>query len=338
MVELKENAAIAVQEVSTSQGEIMEAQSGLQAEQVNEGATNLVAEKSNINNNLKGKTMKNSQIALLDGAEKEITILFPANHLMAQPKDKAGILPQMDKSKLLDVTFNFARPECFMKEHEPLVDMEGNPVLSLDGLVNPLVACQTADTYWRFGIEERFENVRVHEFKSVQAYFKAIGTTMVYSRGFNALELAGVAAQASGNETYKVTYGFARKNDLTLNSASLYLGIKLGKEQTLQLSVGNNELSAPKLERTEEEAQQLYNAVESVLGKGGAKNRYGAQVANYFIKQYGLEITVAAFKLVPASAIAIYKLMSCGDKVSCLTDILSTYVKMVAQEFSKQAA
>lgn len=333
----KENAAIAVQEVSTSQGEIMEAQSGLQAEQVNEGATNLVAGECNINN-LKGKTMDNTKIALLDGAEKEITILFPANHLMAQPKDKAGILPQMDKSKLLDVTFNFAKPECFMKEHEPLVDMEGNPVLSLDGLVNPLVACQTADTYWRFRIEERFENVRVHEFESVQAYFKAIGTTMVYSRGFNALEVAGVAAQASGNETYKAIYEFARKNDLTLNTASLYLGIKLGKEQTLQLSVGNDELSAPKLVRTEEEAQGIHDVVRDALGKGGAKNRYGAQVANYFIKQYGLEITVAAFKLVPASAIAIYKLMSCGDKVSCLTEILSTYVKMVAQEFSKQAA
>ncbi len=47
MVELKENAAIAAQKVSTSQGEIMEAQSSLQAEQVNEGATTMVAGENN---------------------------------------------------------------------------------------------------------------------------------------------------------------------------------------------------------------------------------------------------------------------------------------------------
>ena len=298
-----------------------------------------MVEEGNVNNNtLNGGMMKKTKIALIDGAEQEITILFLANYQMAQPKDKAGILSEMDKSNLLDVIFNLAKPDCFIREGEPLVDMNGNPVLSLEGIENPFVACQTADTYWRFPLEERLENVRVHEFESIQDYFKSIGCTMAYSRGLNALELAGVAAQASGNETYKVIYDFARKNDLNQNSASLYLGVKLRKEQTLQLSVGNNELSVPKLERTEEEAQELFNAVEVCLGKGGAKNRYGIQVANYFIKQYGQEITVAAFRLIPASAISVYKLMACGDKVSCLTDILSTYVKIVAAEFQKQAA
>lgn len=279
-----------------------------------------------------------TKIAVIDGQEQKITPLLLTNHQMIQPKDKAGTLSGIEEKKLLPVIFNLAKPEPFMKEDEPLVDMNGNPVLSLEGLENPLVACQTADTYWRLPLEDRLENVRVHEFTSVQDYFKSIGNTIVYSRGLNALELAGVAAQASGNETYKVAYDFACRNDLTLNSASLYLDIKLRKEQTLQLSVGNNELSVPQLGRTTEKAQELFNAVEGALGKGGAKNRYGAQVANYFIKQYGLEITVIAFRSVPASEITVYKLMSCGDKVSCLTDILSTYVKIAAAEFQKQVA
>lgn len=278
-----------------------------------------------------------TKIALIEGAEKEITILFLANHLMAQPKDKAGILPVIDKSKLLPVTFNFAKPDPFIREREPLVDINGTPVSTLEGLVNPYVVCQTADTYWRLTLEDRLENVSVHEFASVQDYFKAIGTTMVYSRGFNPIELTGVAAQASGNETYKATYEFARKNEITLNTASQYLGIKLRKEQTLQLSVGNIELSTPQLVRTEEEAQLLFDAVFGALGNG-AKNRYGIQVANYLIKQYGLEVTVTAFKIIPAFEMTMYKLVTCEDKIPCLTNTIMPYVKMVLEDMQKQAA
>lgn len=341
---------VSAQKVSTSQGETMETQSSLQAEKLNEGAMNTVAgEDKNIINNLTSISMndfektgqepaKTTKVAVINGTEQEITLLFPANYSMPQPKDKVGILGEMDKSNLLEVIFNLADPACFMQEQEPLVDINGTPVSSLEGLPNPYVVCQTADTYWRFFLEERLENVRVHQFSSVQEYFKSIGCTMVYSRGFNALELTGVAAQASGNKTYKTIYEFAKKNELTQSAAGLYLGVKLKKEQSLLLSVGKSEVPVVELERTQEEAQKLFDAISACLGKGGAKNRYGIQVANYFVKRYGLEITVIAFNKVPASTITMYKLMGCAEKVSCLTEVLTPCIEWVAERFKKQAA
>lgn len=77
MAELKENAAIAAQEVSTSQGETMGTQSSLQAEQVNEGATNLVAgENNNINSN-NSNIMANSVVSgntVANSANTQISI------------------------------------------------------------------------------------------------------------------------------------------------------------------------------------------------------------------------------------------------------------------------
>lgn len=66
----KENAAIAAQKVSTSQGEIMEAQSSLQAEQVNEGATNLVAGDNHINLN-HSSVMQNLEVKSIDQLRQE---------------------------------------------------------------------------------------------------------------------------------------------------------------------------------------------------------------------------------------------------------------------------
>ncbi len=198
-------------DVSTSQGETMETQKSLQAEQVNEVSNGIEGENSTNNLNLMSMTdlkkemgqepAKTTKVAVINGVEQEITLLFPANYTMAQPKDKIGILENMDKSNLLEVIFNLADPACFIKEQEPLVDINGTPVPSLEEVANPYVVCQTADTYWRFLLEERLENVCVHQFSSVQEYFKSIGCTMAYSRGLTAFELTGVAAQAAGNDT-----------------------------------------------------------------------------------------------------------------------------------------
>lgn len=309
----------------------------------------VAGEDNNIINNLNSMSMTNfekmgqepaktTKVAVINGVEQEITLLFPANYTMTQPKDKIGILENMDKNNLLEVIFNLADPVCFMQEQEPLVDINGTPVSSLEGVKNPYVVCQTADTYWRFLLEERLEKVCIHTFSSVQEYFKSIGCTMAYSRGLTAFELTGVAAQASGNETYKTIYEFAKKNELTQSTASLYFGLKLKKEQSLLLSVGNSEVPVAELERTQEEAQKLFNAVSDCLGKSGAKNRYGIQVANYFVKRYGLEITVIAFNKVPASTITMYKLMGCAEKVSCLTEVLTPCIEWVAEGYKKQAA
>lgn len=65
MSEQNSKAALAAQNVSTSQGETMEAQSGSQAAQVNEGATTMVAMENNSNNNFNSKKMNSLSLPQL---------------------------------------------------------------------------------------------------------------------------------------------------------------------------------------------------------------------------------------------------------------------------------
>lgn len=89
----KENAAIAAQEVSTSQGEIMEAQSSLQAAQVNEGATTMVAVDNNNNNTNSNSFNIMKNLLFIEGNRSEID---KANVVESYNKIKAmGFIPTM---------------------------------------------------------------------------------------------------------------------------------------------------------------------------------------------------------------------------------------------------
>ena len=88
-------------------------------------------------------------------------------------------------------------------------------------------------------MEDELKFVQVNAFKSVQEYFQAIGSSIVYSRQPNKVEQLGIAAQASGDQVYQKLYDFAKKNGLALNAASLYLGVKTKGEYTLRLMTGD---------------------------------------------------------------------------------------------------
>ena len=141
-----------------------------------------------------------------------------------------------------------------------------------------LVLCDTADTYWRVFSDETLKNVEVHDFKTVQEYAQAIGNTMLASRAMSNVEKVGYAALATGDKACQQVNDFAKKNQLTLNTAKLYLDIKLRNLTLLSMTTGNKteDLTCG---RTVEEAQSLYDSIAN-LSKKEAKKRYFIHAVN----------------------------------------------------------
>ena len=223
----------------------------------------------------------------INGKMEERVIALPKNYLMEQPKDKGKLLGSLDKEKLLGVTYNFTNPQPFLDAGESLVDLNGKEIPANTDWSKVWVLCQTPDTFWRVQMEDELKFVQVNAFKSVQEYFQAIGSSIVYSRQPNKVEQLGIAAQASGDQVYQKLYDFAKKNGLALNAASLYLGVKTKGEYTLRLMTGDTSVPEIKIGRPVEDAQRLYDAIALTLGKNSAAKRYPIKVTSYFEKQHG---------------------------------------------------
>ena len=73
---------------------------------------------------------------------------------------------------------------------------------------------ETATTYWRFGFDTILKNVQVHTFESVEEYAQVTGTTDLFSRSRNTVEKVGIAALATGDDTYKAVYELCRKTGM----------------------------------------------------------------------------------------------------------------------------
>jgi len=185
---------------------------------------------------------------------------------------------------LLGVTYNFTNPQPFLDAGESLVDLNGKEIPANTDWSKVWVLCQTPDTFWRVQMEDELKFVQVNAFKSVQEYFQAIGSSIVYSRQPNKVEQLGIAAQASGDQVYQKLYDFAKKNGLALNAASLYLGVKTKGEYTLRLMTGDTSVPEIKIGRPVEDAQRLYDAIALTLGKNSAAKRYPIKVTSYFGK------------------------------------------------------
>lgn len=110
--------------------------------------------------NVNFKTVK----ANINGGVENI-ILGYSIYNMERPKDKLGLISLLDKEKVLDVIFHLANADIFWKEGIELKDANGNMIP--EGTPNVYVPCDTADTYWRFEVDEILEHVEVHKFVSL---------------------------------------------------------------------------------------------------------------------------------------------------------------------------
>lgn len=281
---------------------------------------------------MRQEVIYNTVKAHINGGVENI-ILGYSIYNMERPKDKLGLISLLDKEKVLDVIFHLADADIFWKEGIELKDANGNTIP--EGTPNVYVPCDTADTYWRFEVDEILEHVEVHKFVSLQEYGQAIGNTTLYSRKPNNVESLGFAAIASKNQTYNSIYNFAKRHGIPMNTAMSFFDIKLKQTQTMQLVMGLNVKDVPELKRTEEEAEVLIEAVEQVFGKQEKGKRYAVNSINTVIRKFDLQTVLCALSKIPAALVTAYKISECHEKESCL---VAELVLFISEMQEKQAA
>lgn len=268
--------------------------------------------------------MKKTIAAIINGTNQEIILGFsPYN--MERPKDKADLLSTVNPANILSVKYHLSTPGVFWSNGIDLVDAEGNAIPK--DTPNVFVPCDTADTYWRYDIEETLEDVEIHDFATLQEYGKAIGNTTLYSRKLNNVEALGIAAIASQNETYNAVYGFAKRYAVPMNTAMNYFGVRLKQNQTMQLAMGISVNEVPTLKRKIEEAESLIEMVEAVFGNKEKGKRYAINSINAVINKYNFDSVLEALEKIPASTITTFKLSECHEKEGCLVAELVGFIE-----------
>ncbi len=276
--------------------------------------------------------------ATIGDTEVEFTPAF-TDYSMEQPKKKDALLKNADADKRMEVIFHFATPEVFWNEGVTLYDRSGKSI-SKD-TPNVLVACDMADTYWRLFLDEVLTNVQIHEFESVQEYAQAIGNSMLLSRSLSNVEKIGYAALATGNEAYREVFEFAKRNNVPMNTAQLYLDLKLKPTTTQLMMLGKEPKMVPTLGRTPEIAQQLFDQNEKTFTRGGATKRYAIRVENNILKnkKYSFEELMEALQTIPANDVSNAELQGCAEKELCIMEVLSSWmVQMRRDEQSERQA
>ena len=277
------------------------------------------------------KTVK----AQIEGEVQEIIL---ARHKYSMDGLKASQQKQLeliDKSKMLGVIFHLATAEVFYEAGIELRDLDNNEIPA--GTQNVFVPVETADTFYRFTIDEVLENVEVHTFANVQEFAEVTGTTTLFSRGLTSKEKIGVAALATNDEVCNAIFELALEGNMPASTAQLYLDVQVKGTTTSMMTTGYKPKDLAGLGRTYEEAKTLFERVSTVFGVNEAKKRYAIRAINYLQKSEGinLEQIYHALETIPANEVAKAKLMSCGEKESCIVTALILWIK--AQEDHRKA-
>ena len=268
------------------------------------------------------KTVK----AQISGKEQDIIL---ARHKYSMEGLKASQKKQLeliDKTKMLGVIFHLATAEVFYEAGIELRDLDNNEIPA--GTQNVFVPVETADTFYRFTIDDVLENVEVHTFANVQEFAEVTGTTTLFSRGLTSKEKIGVAALATNDEVCNAIFDLALEGNMPASTAQLYLDVQVKGVTTAMMTTGYKPKDIAGLGRTYEEAKALFEKVSTVFGINEAKKRYAIRAINYMVKVEGicLDQVHNALETIPANDVAKAKLMACGEKETCIVSVLMRWI------------
>ena len=269
------------------------------------------------------KTIK----AQISGKEQEIIL---ARHKYSMESLKASQQKQLeliDVTKMLDVIFHVSTADIFYEAGIELKDYDGNKIPA--GTPNVYVPVETADTFYRFAIDEVLKTVEVHSFANVQEFAEVTGTTTLFSRGLSSKEKTGVAALATNDEVCNAIYNLAVEKNMPASTAQLYLDVQVKGVTTAMMTTGYKPKDMCSLGRSYTEALELHEKVSAIFGANEAKKRYAIRAINYMVKSEGvsLEQIHNALETIPANEVAKAKLMRCGDKETCIATVLLLWVR-----------
>lgn len=294
---------------------------------------------NNINNDL--MVNNNSEVATPNAEETqfrtvkaqiqgEVQDIILARHKYSMEGLKASQQKQLeliDKSKMLGVIFHLATAEVFYEAGIELRDLDNNEIPA--GTENVFVPVETADTFYRFTIDDVLENVEVHTFANVQEFAEVTGTTTLFSRGLTSKEKIGVAALATNDEVCNAIFDLALEGNMPASTAQLYLGVQVKGVTTAMMATGYKPKDIEGLGRTYAEAKELFERVSAVFGVNEAKKRYAVRAINYLQKSEGISLEQIhnALETIPANKVAKAKLMNCGEKETCIVTVLLIWIK-----------
>lgn len=271
----------------------------------------------------KGKT---TILAIIEGEEREITLAHTMYSMEALKKGQEKMLESVDASKLLDQLFHLATPEIFWQAGISLFDLNGDEIA--EGAENVLVPVETATTYWRFTFDAVLSHVQVHTFESVEEYAQVAGATDLFSRTRNTVEKIGVAALATGDETYKAVYELSRRTGMPGSTAMAYLGVQLKGTATLEMTMGLQSKGTPVASRTFDEAFALYQQISFTFTPAEARKRYPIRAVNsvMHVGGYDLATIMDALRGIPSHEVHRAMLMDCGTKETCIGQVLLNFI------------
>ena len=260
----------------------------------------------------------------------EVQDIILARHKYSMEGLKASQQKQLeliDKSKMLGVIFHLATAEVFYEAGIELRDLDNNEIPT--GTQNVFVPVETADTFYRFTIDDVLENVEVHTFANVQEFAEVTGTTTLFSRGLTSKEKIGVAALATNDEVCNAIFDLALEGNMPASTAQLYLGVQVKGVTTAMMATGYKPKDIEGLGRTYAEAKELFEIVSAVFGVNEAKKRYAVRAINYLQKSEGISLEQIhnALETIPANEVAKAKLMNCGEKETCIVTVLLIWIK-----------
>lgn len=275
------------------------------------------------------KVAQTTRIAIIKGEEKTI-IVAHTDYGMEQPKDSKDLKDSIDRSNLLSCVYHFAKPEIFWNEGIELKDEEDNTIEN--GTENVLVLCPTADTYWRYGLEDKIVEPEIHNFASVKDYAQAVGCTNLFSRGLSNTEKVGVAALATGNEVCRTVFLFAKKHKMNITNAKLYLDCTMKPTSILEMTMGKQENKLT-LGRKVKDAEKLLEVVTKKFGKDSGK-RYIIRAINTLLRknEYSLTQVKGALNKVTEDEKLSFEGATSEYKQSEITVILTQHLEAILRE------
>ena len=309
---------------------------------MNTNSNNTVANAVVVNNTNNENMVNNNSVVATPNAEEtpfrtvkaqiqgEVQDIILARHKYSMEGLKASQQKQLeliDKSKMLGVIFHLATAEVFYEAGIELRDLDNNEIPA--GTENVFVPVETADTFYRFTIDDVLENVEVHTFANVQEFAEVTGTTTLFSRGLTSKEKIGVAALATNDEVCNAIFDLAIEGNMPASTAQLYLGVQVKGVTTAMMATGYKPKDIEGLGRTYAEAKELFERVSAVFGVNEAKKRYAVRAINYLQKSEGISLEQIhnALETIPANEVAKAKLMACGEKETCISTVLILWIK-----------
>ncbi|MBR4988407.1 MAG: hypothetical protein IKY85_00690 [Bacteroidaceae bacterium] len=260
----------------------------------------------------------------------EVQEIILARHKYSMDCLKASQMKQLemiDKSKMLNVIYHVSTSEIFYSAEIALFDYEGNEIPT--GTPNVYIPVETADTYYRFSIDEVLKTVEVHSFADVQEFAEVTGTTNLFSRGLTSKEKMGVAALATNDEVCNAIYDLAVETNMPASTAQLYLDVQVKGVTTSMMTTGYKPKDMCTLGRSYAEAKELHQKVCLTFGVNEAKKRYTIRALNYLQKAEGYTLVQLhkALDTIPANDVERTKLMRCGEKETCIVTVLISWIK-----------